>query len=65
MPRPSLYTSLYEVAAWTFDRTVDLPKSQRFTFGQGLDQLTLDSLLLVQRAAVSGDRGVRRNTWPS
>ena len=27
---------------WTLDRTADFPKSQRFTFGQRLDNLSLD-----------------------
>ncbi len=54
--RPPLLTLLQEVLGWTLDRTADLPKSQRFTFGQRLDSLTLDALLLVQRAAVTGDR---------
>jgi len=49
-------TLLQEVLGWTLDRTADLPKSHRFTFGQRLDELTLDALLLVQRAAVTGDR---------
>ena len=54
--RPPLLTLLQEVLGWTLDRTADLPKSQRFTFGQRLDGLTLEALLLVQRAAVTGDR---------
>ena len=53
--RPPLLTLLQEILGWTLDRTADLPKSQRFTFGQRLDGLTLDALLLVQRAAVTGD----------
>ena len=57
LSRPPLLTLLQEVLGWTLDRTADLPKSQRFTFGQRLDGLTLDALLLVQRAAVTGDRG--------
>jgi hypothetical protein len=57
LARPPLLTLLREVLGWTLDRTADIPKSQRFTFGQRLDGLTLEALLLVQRAAVTGDRG--------
>ncbi|MEI7731956.1 MAG: four helix bundle protein [Verrucomicrobiota bacterium] len=41
---------LVELTGWTMDRTADLPKSQRFTFGQRLDNVTLDSLMLATRA---------------
>lgn len=51
-----MLTLLREILGWTLDRTADIPKSHRFTFGQRLDGLTLDALLLVQRAAVTGDR---------
>ncbi|HCL92103.1 MAG TPA: four helix bundle protein [Candidatus Paceibacterota bacterium] len=54
--RPPLLTVLQEVVGWTLDRTADIPKSQRFTFGQRLDGLTLEALLLAQRAAATGDR---------
>jgi hypothetical protein len=57
LARPPLLTLLREVLGWTLDRTADIPKSHRFTFGQRLDVLTLEALLLVQRAAVAGDRG--------
>jgi len=56
LSRPPLLTLVQEILGWTLDRTADLPKSHRFTFGQRLDELTLDALLLVQRAAVTGDR---------
>jgi hypothetical protein len=56
LSRPPLLTLLRDIVGWTLDRTADLPKSQRFTFGQRLDGLTLEALLLVQRAAVTGDR---------
>jgi hypothetical protein len=39
-----------ELCGWTFDRTAAIPKSQRFTFGQRLDNTTLDGLMLVVRA---------------
>ena len=56
LSRPPLLTLLQEVLGWTLDRTADLPKSHRFTFGRRLDGLTLGTLPLVQRAAVTGDR---------
>lgn len=59
LSRPPLLTLLRELLGWTLDRTAAIPKSQRFTFGQRLDGLTLDALLRVQRAAVTGDRGVK------
>jgi len=48
--KPPIYTVLVELAGWTLDRTTDIPKSCRFTFGQRLDNLTLDALLLATRA---------------
>lgn len=51
--KPPIYTVLVEVVGWTLDRTAGLPKSTRFTFGQRLDNLTLDALLLVTRAIYS------------
>jgi hypothetical protein len=53
--RPPLYTLLVEVVGWTMDRTADLPKSQRFTFGQRLDNLALDALQSVVKAIFTGD----------
>ncbi len=53
--RPPLYTLLVEVAGWTMDRTADIPKSQRFTFGQRLDNLALDALQETVKAIFSGD----------
>ena len=47
---PPLYTLLSEVVGWTLDRTADIPKSQRFTFGQRLDNLSLDALQRTIRA---------------
>jgi len=35
--RPPLLTVLQKVVGWTLDRTADIPKSQRFTFGQRLN----------------------------
>lgn len=48
--RPPIHTAITEWLGWTLDRTQDLPKSARFTFGQRLDNLTLDAFLLVTRA---------------
>ena len=47
---PPLYTVLSEIVGWTLDRTADIPKSQRFTFGQRLDNLSLDALQRTIRA---------------
>jgi hypothetical protein len=49
-PPPPLCTALADLAGWTLDRTASFPKSSRFTFGQRLDQRTLDALELVVRA---------------
>lgn len=46
-------TLLREIVGWTLDRTADIPKSQRFTFGQRLDGLALEALLLTHRGAPS------------
>ena len=48
--RPPIYTVWEEVCGWTFDRTASITKNQRFTFGQRIDAITLDILLLVVRA---------------
>ena len=53
--RPPLYTLLTEVVGWTLDRTADIPKSQRFTFGQRLDNLTLDALQSVVKAVFASE----------
>ena len=39
------------------DRTAGIPKSQRFTFGQRLDNLALDALRNVVKAIFTGDAG--------
>jgi len=51
--KPPTYTVLTEVVGWTLDRTADLPKSSRFTFGQRLDNRSLDALELTVRAIYS------------
>jgi len=51
--KPPLYTVLTEIVGWTLDRTADLPKSSRFTFGQRIDNRTLDALELTVRATFS------------
>lgn len=48
--RPPVYALLVELTGWTLDRTASLPKSQRFTFGERVDRLTLDCLGLVIEA---------------
>jgi hypothetical protein len=48
--RPPIYALLVDLIGWTFDRTASLPKSQRFTFGQRVDLLSLDCLELVIEA---------------
>jgi len=48
--RPPIHTALTDLVGWTLDRTASLPKSCRFSFGQRLDNLTLDALMLVTRA---------------
>ena len=53
--RPPIYTMLVEVVGWTMDRTVNFPKSQRFTYGQRLDNLALDGLQVVVKAIFSRD----------
>ena len=55
--RPPLYTVLNEVVGWTLDRTADIPKSQRFTFGQRLDNLSLDALQSVVKAIFASEAG--------
>ena len=41
---------LVDLTGWTLDRTASLPKSQRFTFGERVDRLTLDCLELALEA---------------
>ena len=41
---PPLYTVAGHLVCWTLDRRADFPKSQRFTFGQRVDNLSLDCL---------------------
>ena len=51
--KPPIHTAVVECLGWTLDRTANLPKSARFTFGQRLDILSLDALMLVTRAIFS------------
>ena len=53
--RPPLYTLVCEVVGWTLDRTADIPKNARFTFGQRLDNLALDALQSVVKAVFTGE----------
>jgi hypothetical protein len=48
--RPPVYTLLVDLTGWTLDRTATLPRSQRFTFGERVDRLTLDCLELTIEA---------------
>jgi hypothetical protein len=41
---PPILTVTEEFLGWTLDRTASIPKSQRHTFGQRLDLLTLEAL---------------------
>lgn len=59
--RPPIYTLLTELAGWTFDRTAAIPKSQRFTFGQRLDNATLDALMLAVKAIYSPGKAKRQH----
>jgi hypothetical protein len=43
-----------QLALWTLNHSAGFPKSQRFTFGQRLDALTLD---VVERVAEARFRG--------
>jgi len=54
--RPPVYTIWEEFCGWTFDRTANIPKSQRFTFRQRIDEITLDVLLLIVRAIYTRDK---------
>ena len=53
---PPIYTVLCEIVGWSLDRTADFPKSQRFTFGQRLDNLILDALQVAVKAIRSRQR---------
>ena len=53
--RPPIYTVLVEVVGWTLDRTAEIPKSQRFTFGQRLDNLALGALQETVKAIFASE----------
>jgi hypothetical protein len=53
MNRPPVYALLVDLTGWTLDRTADLPRSHRFTFGERVDRLTLDCLELALEAMYS------------
>ena len=48
--KPPIFTLLTELTSWSLDRTAAFPKSHRFTFGERLDSLALDSLELCLEA---------------
>lgn len=54
--RPPIYTVWEEFCGWTFDRTAAIPKSQRFSFGQRIDAITLDILQLIIRAIHTSEK---------
>ena len=54
--RPPVYTVWEEFCGWTLDRTASIPKSQRFTFGQRIDAIAIDVLLLIIRAIYTSDK---------
>ncbi len=47
LERPPIHTAVTELVGWTLDRSANIPKSHRFSFGQRLDNITLDALMLV------------------
>ena len=51
-----LFTKTYDLTAWLLDRTQKFPKSTRFTFGQRIDNLSLDILESVIEARYSRER---------
>lgn len=57
--QPPIYTVLCEIVGWTLDRTASFPKSQRFTFGQRIDNLSLDALQLSVKAIRGRQRPVK------
>ncbi len=57
--KPPVFTLLSELLAWTLDRTADFPKSHRFTFGQRMDNFTLDALERCLEAIYSHAAGKR------
>lgn len=54
--RPPLFTVWEEFCGWTFDRTAGIPKSQRFTFGQKLDAMSMEVLLLITKCIYSREK---------
>lgn len=62
---PPIYTLLMGLAGWTLDRTADIPKAARFTFGQRVDNLTLDALQEAVRALRSPAGKLRQEALQS
>ena len=54
--RPPIYTVWEEILGWTLDRTAGLPKSQRFTFGQRIDTLSMDVMLRIVEAIYTREK---------
>jgi hypothetical protein len=57
MNRPPVYALLVDLTGWRLDRTASLPRSHRFTFGERVDRLTLDSLELAIEAIYAPPAG--------
>jgi len=55
---------LCELAGWTLDRTADIPKNARFTYGQRLDNLALDALQSVVKAVFTSE-AIRKQEYLS
>jgi hypothetical protein len=56
MDRPPIYTVWEEILGWTLDRTAGFPKSQRFTFGQRIDGMSLDVMLGIVEAIYAREK---------
>ena len=54
--RPPVYTVWEEFLGWTLERTADIPKAQRFSFGQRIDAHTLDVMELIVQAIFSKEK---------
>ncbi len=53
---PPIQTLAEELTLWTLNHTAKLPKCQRFTFGQRLDNETLDVVELIAQARFSSGK---------
>jgi hypothetical protein len=53
---PPIQTLAEELTLWTLNHTAKLPKCQRFTFGQRLDNETLNIVELIAEARFSSGK---------